>query len=190
MDRRQQKTREAILEAFGSLLSQKSYAKITVQDIIDGANIGRTTFYAHFETKDALLQDMCTELFAHVFSDPLRTEDTHDFSQQERDPQKVVTHILYHLLDNRRNILGILTGESEEVFLRYFKQHLNELMPQSFFGKIDADAGGVPRDFLVHHLSSSFIATIQWWAGGGLAQPPEEIARYYIDVTMPILGRS
>lgn len=190
MDRRQQKTREAILEAFGSLLSQKSYAKITVQDIIDGANIGRTTFYAHFETKDALLQDMCTELFDHVFSDPLQAEDTHDFSQQKRDPQKIITHILYHLLDNKRNILGILTSESEEVFLRYFKQHLNDLMPQSFFGEVDSGAGGVPSNFLVNHLSNSFIGTIQWWAGNGLKQPPEVIARYYIDVTMPVLTRS
>ncbi|MFR1804913.1 MAG: TetR/AcrR family transcriptional regulator [Faecalispora jeddahensis] len=92
MDRRQQKTREAIFEAFSTLLSSKSYTKITIQEIIDRANVGRSTFYSHFETKDDLLREMCTELFDHVFSEHLDMENTHDFSLANGDPASLITH--------------------------------------------------------------------------------------------------
>ena len=67
MDRRQRRTREAIFNAFTQLLSHKDFSQITVGEIIDLADIGRATFYSHFETKDYLLKELCQELFCHVF---------------------------------------------------------------------------------------------------------------------------
>ena len=80
MDRRQRKTREAIFNAFTELLSKKDFNQITVGEIIDRADIGRATFYSHFETKDALLKEMCTDIFDHIFSHELHSETSHDFS--------------------------------------------------------------------------------------------------------------
>ena len=66
MDRRQKKTRTAIFEAFIQLLSEGDYAQITVGQIIDRADVGRATFYAHFETKDFLLRELCRENSPHI----------------------------------------------------------------------------------------------------------------------------
>ena len=67
MDRRQRKTREAIFAAFTGLLATKDFSQITVGEIIELADVGRATFYAHFETKDFLLREFCEELFCHLF---------------------------------------------------------------------------------------------------------------------------
>ena len=127
MDRRQQKTRAAIFTAFSALLSEKSYSKITVQEIIDTANVGRTTFYAHFETKDDLLKALCEELFGHIISSALDCTHTHGLYSDRNAPESVFCHLLQHLQEDENNILELLSCESSELFLRYFKDSLNEL---------------------------------------------------------------
>lgn len=186
MDRRQRKTREAIFEAFGTLLSKKNYSKITVQDIIDEANIGRTTFYAHFETKDNLLKEMCTDLFEHVFSENLAAESTHDFSMETGNPRAMITHILYHLLDNRRNIIGIFTGDSADLFLGYFRPYLDELLAARMLSGTDLSRTAIPHSFLANHISSSFVGMVQWWIKNKLKQKPDELADYFMAVISPV----
>ena len=121
MDRRQQKTREAIFHAFSTLLEKKSYNHITVQEILDTANIGRSTFYAHFETKDELLNAVCKELFGHIIDSAMDKTHIHGLYSNEEMPQSVFCHLLQHLQENDNNILGLLSCESSEIFLRYFK---------------------------------------------------------------------
>ena len=187
MDRRQLKTRNAIFDAFGSLLSAKNYSKITVQDIIDEANIGRTTFYAHFETKDDLLKEMCIDLFEHVFADTLSTENTHDFSLKTGNPHAMITHILYHLLENEKNIIGILTHDSGEIFLRFFMQYLNELITSRILDDVLRRNKDIPMEFLVNHISSSFVGMVQWWVKNDLKQSPEKLADYFMAVITPTI---
>ncbi len=187
MDRRQQKTRDAIFEALSTLLSLKSYTKITVQEIIDEANIGRSTFYSHFETKDDLLKEMCTDLFNHVFSDSLDTESTHDFSLTQDNPNSMITHILYHLRDNKKNIVGILTCESGELFLRFFKQYLDKLTIRHLLESAERKNRVVPDDFLINHISGSFVEMVQWWLKNNMKQSPEKLAEYFLSVIIPII---
>lgn len=54
-DRRIQKTKKLLIEALGELIIEKGYEAITIQDIVDRANVGRSTFYAHYESKDQLM---------------------------------------------------------------------------------------------------------------------------------------
>ena len=55
IDRRIQRTQQMLREALMSLIQQKGFESLSVQDIIDRANVGRATFYAHFDSKEDLL---------------------------------------------------------------------------------------------------------------------------------------
>jgi AcrR family transcriptional regulator len=174
MDRRQRKTRAAIFRAFTGLLKEKSYGKITVQDIIDAADVGRTTFYTHFETKDDLLKALCTEIFEHVFSPELTRERTHDFSVREKDIRGEITHILYHLNDSRVYIKSILSGESGEMFMSYFKEYLEKM----FNGEMDKVRVDVPRDYLLNLMVCDFAETVRWWMKHD-EYSPEDISKFF-----------
>ena len=190
MDRRQKKTREAIFRAFERLLERGNYDSITVQEIIDEADIGRSTFYAHFETRDALLQALCTDIFDHVFSPELTKEATHDFSASSPGLEPHLTHILYHLQEKRPMLQGLLAEETGGLFMKYFRQYLSEM----FAGYLSAGSGSpaapckpiaCPEDFLLHHAVTAFAETVRWWLCGEerhSAYTPEEVAGFYLSV--------
>ncbi len=158
MDRRQLKTREAVYRAFTSLLESKTYSSITIQDIIDEANIGRSTFYSHFQTKEDLLNVLCTEIFDHVFSEHLKRESTHDFSKS-KDLRSDLTHILYHLDEKKGYIRSILSSDGGEVFMRYFREKLSSVFEKEII-EVPED---VPKDYYLHYLVSGFCETVRWW---------------------------
>lgn len=187
MDRRQQKTRTAIFSAFTSLLAEKSYSKITVQEIIDAANVGRTTFYAHFETKDDLLKELCEELFGHIIGSAMDCTHTHGLYSDRSAPESVFCHLLQHLQENDKNIIALLSCESSEMFLRFFKDSLNELVRSQFINQNRKANTDIPEDFLINHISGSFVEMVLWWIKGHRKQTPEDLDRYFRAVIEPII---
>lgn len=187
MDRRQQKSRAAICTAFQTLLETKRYNHITVQDIIDEANVGRSTFYAHFETKDALLKAVCEELFGHIIDSAMDQTHTHGLYSDEQAPQSVFCHLLQHLEKNDNNILGLLSCESSDLFLRYFKDSLNELVELLLNQHGYHPKAHLPQDFLIHHISGTFVELVLWWLNDKKKHTAEELDCYFSAVIEPIL---
>ena len=132
MDRRQRKTRQAIFDALITLLSKKDFDHITVGEIIDCADVGRATFYAHFETKDFLLKELCEELFCHIFDIENGESHSHKHIFECDGSDSVFLHLFEHLKKNDNNILALLSSQNNELFLKYFKNNLirNSFMKQ------------------------------------------------------------
>lgn len=96
-------------------------------------------------------------------------------------------HLLQHLQENDRNIIGLLSCESSEIFLRYFKNSLKQLIQIQFVNQDRAANTDIPQDFLINHISSSFVEMVLWWIKGHMKQSPEELDRYFRAVIEPIL---
>ena len=175
MDRRQRKTRKSIYDAFEGLMKESHYSAITVAQIIDKADIGRSTFYAHFETKDDLLDQMCQEMFAHIFEGVNEHCVTHA-DLQATDLGGVLAHLLYHMRDTHGGVCGKLISEGEPHFLAYF----NEQLALLFSRRVELQ-GSVPRELYLGILVAAFAETLSWWVRNGTEASPEEVSKYYLD---------
>lgn len=175
MDRRQKKTRTAIFEAFIQLLSEGDYGQITVGQIIQRADVGRATFYAHFETKDFLLRELCRELFDHVFR-----QDGHSELFHCQGPEQGFVHMFRHLKQNDNNILRLLRSRNNELFLTYFQEHLTHTVREQLPLFAHRRDSRLPEDFWLGQICATFIQTVRWWVEGGMVQSPEEITQYFM----------
>ena len=182
MDRRQRKTREAIFAAFSALLARKDFTHITVGEILELADVGRATFYAHFETKDFLLKAFCDELFCHIFDTAERDIHRHDHIFKCGIEEPAIVHLLRHLKNNDNNILALLSSQNSGLFLPYFRSGLRKLLVGEERIGASSKRMDVPENYWNNHVVSVFVETVLWWIDNGLQQSPETIADYYMRV--------
>jgi AcrR family transcriptional regulator len=176
MDRRQRKTREAIFKAFVELLSKKNYSEITVGQIIEKADVGRATFYSHFETKDTLLKSLCEELFCHIFDSLRVPESSHRHIFDCDSQESVFLHLFRHLEKNDNGILDLIYSDNNELFLKYFKDSLKNLV---YSQRELFEGSSLPESLIVNHISVSFVEAVRWWVKNGRKETPEEMTSYF-----------
>ena len=182
MDRRQRKTREAIFKAFTDLLSEKDVQQITVGEIIDRADVGRATFYSHFETKDFLIKELCEELFCHIGDYIGETVCNHHHIFECEDTGSAYLHLLKHLMKNDNHILKLLSCRNNEIFLRYFKTGLKDMVKRQIDIFKTEETKGLPEDFIVNHITATFVETVKWWVDNRMEQSPEVMEQYFFKV--------
>lgn len=182
MDKRQIKTRRAIYQAMVDLMKKEPYEKIFVKDIIDAAEIGRSTFYAHFETKEDLAQSMCFSLFDHVFAEHVNVCQTHDYSEKPPTLEYKIAHIFYHLRDKRQYYIGIINYDEGRLFIKFFSDYIEQNLDMVIKSNTPMT---IPLDFFKNHLSYTLIGALQWWLKGKMQVAPEVVAEYIATVMNP-----
>jgi AcrR family transcriptional regulator len=181
-DRRVQKTRRLLLEALGALLHEKRYDAIVVQEILDRANVGRSTFYAHFRDKDELLlgaiRDVLTATVPAAPPAAPRSERALQFSRP------MFEHVAAHLRTGKG--VGF---RSRAVVHERLRQVLVERVAEAIGSGLGAAASKrVPRELLVQHVTSSFLLVLNWWVESRSKLSPVEVDGVFRALVLPALA--
>ena len=128
----------------------------------------------------------------HYAASAMDGAHTHGLYSDGNAPQSVFCHLLQHLRENDKNVLGLLSCENNALFLRYFKDSLDELVRSQVVPSSRSASPVIPLDFLINHISGSFVEMVLWWIQGDMRQTPEELDRYFRAVIEPVwyIGRT
>jgi AcrR family transcriptional regulator len=155
-DRRVARSRRALKEALTDLILERGYEAVTVQDVIDRADVGRSTFYAHFLDKDDLLMAILADLEMPA---PDHTAWTPD------DPAFGWTLELFrHFGSGRRLFKAVAGSQSGALARRETTRRLEDLAGAELSRvgagrKLDA----LRLEIVVRFLVGTFIGFMDWW---------------------------
>jgi len=92
-DRRIQRTRKALYDAMIALIIEKGFDSATVQDVIQRANVGRSTFYSHFKDTEDLFLSGFENLWS-LFDEHLKTQ-----AAKKTSPWEISLVVFQHVKD-------------------------------------------------------------------------------------------
>jgi AcrR family transcriptional regulator len=186
VDRRIQRTRQLLQDALIALILEKGYDSITVQDILERANLGRSTFYAHYRDKDDLLVSGFSQVFADFQQAYAQT------GVSPHDPERAATELsLYffrHTGSHRHLFRALIGKQGGEIILEYARKFLADIV-RSYLASLSPTAESRQLvEPLVFYLVNSYLALLTWWLDHENPYSPEQMNALYFDLVRPGLS--
>ena len=189
VDRRALRTRGALLDALLALIAKKGYDATSVSDIVDEANVGRSTFYTHFTSKEDLLRNGVGGLRA-MMVDARKSAGAEAGSPEAR--LLGFSHFMFEHTREQLHLYRALMGSRASAI------HLDKvrhLLAESVREDLAPPHGvqlpeSIPREVAVQYLVGAFTGVLTWWLDRGAKEPPEQIDAAFRSLAMHGLGRA
>lgn len=178
-DRRSQRTRELLHQALFTLMQEKRYDSITVQDIIDRANIGRSTFYTHFVDKEDLAISSLEQMLDALIQSP-------ELDDSLRQGVISTVGVFQHVQEQYPLFQTLLRGRGMELFFEKGQVYWSkkaEAHLQAFLPKGQEPA--VPLPIVANYLAGSFVTLLKWWLDNKIPHSPERMDEIFQQLVMP-----
>lgn len=188
-DRRVQRTRKLLHEALLSLIRERKYETITVQDILDRADIGRSTFYMHFRDKDELLFSG----LEHV-NGLMKSAQAARAVPADKPYEKIIgfSEAMFEHANQYRSVHRALLGSgAEAVVRRHLHSILTEVIGREIESQLQKRRGTkltASPELLTHFLVSTYISTLNWWITSKNALTSNQIDAAYRQLVLPCLA--
>jgi AcrR family transcriptional regulator len=156
MDRRVEKSKNAIMEALIELMKEKDFDKITVNEIAELANVNRGTIYLHFEDKFDLL-NYCIK--THL--DQLFKQCTMGVDTSQSSPKSGMLEICNYLKQNIYFYQLLLKKRGTPAFRDQLLHRIQEMLQEQL------NKSGIYQDtnneILIQFISSATVGVLEWW---------------------------
>ena len=167
-DRRSQRTRHLLSAALVELIREKDYSTITVSDIIERANVGRSTFYAHYRDKDDLLVGELDRVIEVL---------SRRVPGQEEIPFFPSLELFRHVGEEYELYKALLWTPGIDLLIKHLQKSLSQRVGQGL--EVSGRAYDVPLPILANFIAGSFLTLLKWWLENKMIYSPEEIDKIF-----------
>lgn len=188
-DRRVQRTRKLLHRALMSLIVEKKYEDITVQEILDRADVGRSTFYLHFQDKDELL--FSGFQYLESFLESAQATSTTPLGKSYERIIGFSLPMFQHAQECRRVNRALLGSNAEAVVRRRIHSVLAGIVSREVKLELQSrkrSNGPVSSELLSYFLVSTFVSVLTWWLNSKSSVSPKEIDVAYRYLVLPCLA--
>jgi AcrR family transcriptional regulator len=184
-DRRVERTRQLLEAALLSLIKEKEFEAISVQEIIDRANVGRATFYAHYDNKEDLLESGFDGLLT-TLRERQREARSHGGTIDER--LFAFSHHLLTHADEHRDIFPAMVSNRGGALIQHLLRNLlvkvvREDVREAAKGAIRP----VPEEAIVQFIAGGLFGLMMWWLGSKKRLSVVELEALFRKLAMPAL---
>jgi AcrR family transcriptional regulator len=183
-DARVRKTQSRLRDALVSLIHEKRYGAIVVNEILQRADVGRSAFYAHFRNKDALLESGIEQI---LHSTPPR-----ELPPSVGTAGKALWFSLpfFEFVGQCRHAGSPKMGRRGRWIIH---QHLRHILTEHVRDELNAarplkkGAARIPRELLAEFIVGSFILVLTWWVESNSPLSPREADDLFLELVVPTL---
>lgn len=176
LDRRIQRTRRLLQNALLELILEKGYDEVTVQNVIDRADVGRSTFYAHFRDME--------ELLLSQFEDMREQFDRLLRSMPDENPWNLPLLMFQHAQGHHELYKALVGKKSGNIVMNHLNGYLSARMREHLkMAMSDKGTATIPAEILAHYLVSSLMALMTWWLDHDLPYTAERMNGMFEQLT-------
>ncbi|MDR0124589.1 MULTISPECIES: TetR/AcrR family transcriptional regulator [Bacillus] len=179
-DRRVERTKETLRQAFKMLVKEKGYSHVKVKDIVEKANYNRTTFYVHYDSKDELAAELIhreMEDFEYEFCKPTRENPLLDLTRMKPEG----TNVFQYIVENRDYydllVMKDRVPQIQEILLKKL-----QYIFQSRMSFVSDQYEEINDSYFIQYRSYGIFGLILEWIRNQYNASPSEMARRIINL--------
>jgi AcrR family transcriptional regulator len=180
-DRRSARSRQLILAAMMDLLFERSFDHITVQDILDKANVGRSTFYTHYFDKEDVLASIAEQELSLL---------SRQLAERASGQGPIIPslELFAHVGGHHQYFRAMLRGHARETLWDAAHDALSRSVEQALasrYGKKGHSPFVIPVTVASQYLAGALLNLLKWWLEADMPYTPEQMDQIFQQLALP-----